>query len=93
MKKKKKDVFGISKISLEQRRDIADDLEGTSGCDDERTCEKYDIPMDELECIMADMGLERCEDCGWWCETGELVDDEGETAPCVSCRPHKDDDE
>jgi len=35
---------------------------------------------------MLDMGLEVCPGCGWWVESWELVDENGEVVLCDNCK-------
>jgi hypothetical protein len=46
-----------------------------------------DLPMELLQ--MLDDITMRCDECGWWCETGFLNDDQ----VCDQCEPSEDDDE
>ena len=64
----------------------ADDLIGTQKSIYEWT-EAHNLKIDdsELEFVLADY-IERCSECDTWCEPGELVDEDGETAPCDSCK-------
>ncbi len=41
--------------------------------------------MEDLEELMVDHGYERCPECEWWVECGELVDDDGEEKVCAGC--------
>ena len=47
----------------------------------------FDLEVDEIEDIMADANYERCPECGWFKECGELVDAEGEPRACSECNP------
>lgn len=50
---------------------------------------KFDLsPEDEedLESTLEDMNVERCPFCEWWCESWELVDEDGEVVGCDDCR-------
>ncbi len=66
---------------------VADDLKGTSDSVEQSLIrldlEEYD--QEEIESEL-DMHIEKCKECEWWCEVGELADEEGETVPCESCR-------
>lgn len=33
--------------------------------------------------------IERCPTCEWWCECGELVDEDGDETDCDSCGNNK----
>ncbi|MBA4385911.1 MAG: hypothetical protein C0410_14325, partial [Anaerolinea sp.] len=35
------------------------------------------VQIDSLESDFAEFNLERCRDCEWWFEAGELVDEDG----------------
>lgn len=73
-------------LTEDQKQKIADRLSGTSGSYDEKVLEEYGIEeIGDLEEIMGDMGYERCEGCGWWCENSELSEDE-EEGLCDDCR-------
>lgn len=43
----------------------------------------YDVDISNLE---SDLDIERCPECDWWCETGELVDEDCNPCECESCR-------
>lgn len=43
---------------------------------------------EEVEEKMLDMGIEICPGCGWWVESGELVDENGEVVFCENCRSY-----
>ena len=67
---------------------VADDLQGTADSVEQslerlKLDDKYDPNDVEAE---LDMYIERCGECDWWCEVGELADESGETVPCDSCR-------
>jgi hypothetical protein len=83
-------------MTAEQKIKFANALAGTADSV-ERAVEMIgldpdDFEPDDLEVIAAEQGYERCEECDWWCETGELVDDDGEVVPCESCRPRLQED-
>jgi hypothetical protein len=40
--------------------------------------EKLGIDIDDVEEHLEESNIERCFDCGWWYESGELIDEEGE---------------
>jgi hypothetical protein len=44
----------------------------------------YDIS--EVENDLLDASIKRCEQCDWWCEIGELVDEDNNPGPCEDCR-------
>lgn len=78
------------KLTDEQLRKLADRLEGTPDSI-ETGIEAIGLDSDAIDiCIIeekiGDLNLERCCDCDWWCEAGELVDEDGEVVPCESCR-------
>lgn len=60
---------------------IADALEGSSGNYDGGICEQHGIELGELECIAGEMGVIRCECCGWWVAADETIDG----ATCDDC--------
>lgn len=39
-----------------------------------------------VEELLLDANVEECPECGWWHDSGELVDEDGEPGSCVSCR-------
>ena len=81
-------------ITDEQIHEIADTLNGT--CNSiESVLERLALELDvsDVEDRLLDVNLERCPDCEWWCESWELVDDEGHVVGCDSCRPREEDDE
>jgi hypothetical protein len=44
------------------------------------------ISVDEAEELLAEDNQERCPECDWWVEAGELVGEEFEDQSCASCR-------
>lgn len=62
-------------ITDKQLADLADSIHGT--CDDlETACERLNIPVgdvNDLEAELLEHNTERCEGCGWWCESSELA--------------------
>jgi uncharacterized protein (UPF0212 family) len=53
--------------------------------------EKFDLEIEEIESIMLDANYERCPECGWYVECGELVDAGMNPRPCSECKPWQDD--
>lgn len=49
-----------------------------------------DLSDDDLEDEMLTANIETCPHCGWWMESGDLLDDDGNVVGCDQCR---DDDE
>jgi hypothetical protein len=47
---------------------------------------ELDVDVDTVEDQLVDVSVERCDGCGWWCESSELVDDTDEVVGCESCR-------
>lgn len=45
---------------------------------------------DALESLL-DIGIELCDGCDHWMESGELVNDDGEVVGCSQCRGGDDD--
>jgi len=83
-------------ITEHQLEDISEMLNGT--CDSiESALSRLDLEdkldVSEVEDRLLDVNLERCPHCEWWCESGELVDDDGNVVGCDSCRTHNDDDD
>jgi len=55
---------------------------------------RLELPEDyDVNAALADMEIERCPECDWWVECGELVDEDCEVGPCSSCRSYADEDE
>lgn len=73
----------MSTLTRQQQEEIVARLQGTSGVDDFRIAEDFDIELDDLEEIASEHGLERCKLCDWWFEAGELNDD----YECEDCQP------
>lgn len=48
--------------------------------------ERLSVDEDQVDDLMLDAGLERCQVCEWWCEVSELIGDDGLPVPCESCR-------
>lgn len=67
-------------INYEQCRELAERLVGTT-LDLDTACEQIGLEeqdASELESMLLDHNVERCQGCGWWCNTSELAPD-GET--------------
>ena len=65
--------------------EIEERLLGTADCV-ERALEDLGIEEDPTD-VMAEFNtIERCPECDWWVETGELVDEDCEEVPCSGCR-------
>ena len=45
-----------------------------------------DCTEEEVEEKMLELNLEVCPGCGWWVESYELVDENGELVYCDHCR-------
>lgn len=66
---------------------LADSLLGTHGYP-ETVLERHgalEVDEDEIDEHLLDHGIEKCPQCGWWVESGEVVDEDGEIVPCGSC--------
>ena len=74
------------KKKIELTNEDVDDL--TSYADGAwRIQRKYNIDIGELAEAALDKNVEQCPGCRWWCESGELVDDNGEPdGKCDNCR-------
>lgn len=69
---------------------LSDRLLGT--CDQiEAACEqlRLDIDEDDAHEMLAEANIERCSECDWWVESGELADEDGELVSCSGCRPRE----
>lgn len=83
------------KLTYEQARELAGSLQGT--CDsiqiaiERMNLDPDDFEVDEVEAQVCEHGVERCEGCGWWHESGELVNEAGDVVGCDQCRPAEDD--
>ena len=42
---------------------------------------------EDVENAMLDLNLEQCPNCGWWVESWELTDENGEPKFCDNCTP------
>ena len=69
---------------------IGDICETAVSCADAdmKIANQYDLEGDELEELLLDNEIERCKECGWWCKTYDLIDDETDEAIyiCSECR-------
>ena len=45
--------------------------------------ERFDVDEDDVEEILADLNVETCPGCGWWVESGELADENGDEQHCT----------
>src|SRR5262245_45587396 len=81
---------GDSPVPPETLQRLYQRLEGT--CDGiDRALESLglnpvDYADDEVEDQLCGAGLELCPGCGWWFESGELIDDDNEVVGCEDCR-------
>ena len=48
--------------------------------------ERFDVLEDDVEEALVDCGVEKCPECEWWVEVGELADENGDEQACESCR-------
>ncbi len=48
--------------------------------------QRFDVDEEDVEEILGDFNVEPCPGCGWWVESGELADENGDEQHCVSCR-------
>ncbi len=62
-----------------------EELVGTSGVYDASVAEALGIDISELEDRAADAEICRCAECGWWVNTSETEDRDGEPV-CEDCR-------
>ena len=53
---------------------------------------EFGLSIDEIEELMLDANYERCPECEWFVECGELIDANMEERPCYDCKPYRDDD-
>ena len=64
-------------------------LEGTSDYVTAELLDEVGAPasasVEDGDEAMVNANFERCCDCDWWCECGELVDEDGEEQPCTGC--------
>jgi hypothetical protein len=76
-----------SELTPEQVGEIVDTATGyATGF--ESVLRKYEgLTADELEELLLDNNVERCPGCDWYCESGELLDDEDNLVGCRDCRP------
>jgi hypothetical protein len=77
----------MRKLTLELRSEIASAVEGTCMTVGAMV-ERYDLDIsdDDLEDELLTAGIECCPGCGWWMESCELVDEDGEAGACDQCR-------
>ncbi|MFG1270792.1 hypothetical protein V5F40_22840 [Xanthobacter sp. DSM 14520] len=68
----------------EELKDAAKAFEGTCASLGEIS-DALAVSDDQVEDLLLDAGLERCSDCEWWCEVGELIGEDGMPSPCPSC--------
>lgn len=60
------------------------DLQGTTQTL-EAVCLEHGVTEEEV--LKHGLEVEMCEECGWWCETSELVSEDGsDTGRCEDCR-------
>lgn len=76
-------------ITEEVKQAVISKLAG-SAMGETSLCDECGVSMEDLEEIMTDAGYERCSECEWWCECGELLDDDSNVVACESCRRAED---
>lgn len=73
----------MKELTAQQKADIVEHLNGTSGVYDQSICEEHGLEMHELEELCEQEGLVRCEgECGWWVERDDCDDE----LVCSECR-------
>lgn len=81
----------MSRLSKDKLKQLGDTLHGT--CDEPtRVAEQLYGPGDykDLEDDLLGINIEQCSMCGWWSESWELVDDEGDLdGMCEDCRKER----
>lgn len=82
----------MKKLSNEELSQIVDQVAHV-GSGISWAMEEFDLSIDEIEEIMLDANYERCPECEWFVECGELIDANMEERPCYDCQPYGDDDE
>ncbi|WP_027894484.1 hypothetical protein [Calidithermus chliarophilus] len=77
--------MGIYDLPDELKEQVVGLLEGTYG-DEGAVAERFGLSLEQAEDIMLEANYERCPECGHWVECWELVDEDLEEVPCLSCR-------
>jgi hypothetical protein len=54
---------------------------------------QFDIEAEDLDELLANANIEKCDGCDWYFESGELIDDNEEVVGCKDCRPAEEEDE
>lgn len=82
-------------LTHEQKQRCADVLGETSGENQQvqELADEFGCGVVDIESAMADMNYERCPECDWWVEAGELINDKEEPCPCSSCQPRNGEDD
>lgn len=76
------------KLTREQEQEIAHALLGT--CETGVfQAEEYEVELQDIEEACLNQNVERCPVCDWWCESSELIDEEGNVVGCDQCRPEE----
>lgn len=74
-------------LSPKEEIEIIDALLGNNHHTEATLSDKYGISIEDIEELMGNKGYERCEQCDYWYEWSEVLDDVGEiTYVCQSCR-------
>lgn len=83
----------MAELTDSQLADLAANLEGTSATIEAGLewmgLDTADYDESEIEAELMGQNLERCPTCGWWVESWELADDEGNPKACDQCEPPK----
>jgi hypothetical protein len=83
----------MSNLSEEQLNYIYTRLQGT--CQSMESLLEFlelNVDPEDIEIEMEIMNLEKCPFCGWWMESYELINDDGDIVGCEQCRDDEQDD-
>lgn len=80
-------IFGARRSVPDMLDKLYEYLEGTANTP-YGAIVRFDLDMTEDEVIeaMLDRNLEPCPICGWWMESGELINDDLAVVGCQQCR-------
>lgn len=64
------------------------ELLGDTHPDIKKDMESLPIQLEEelIEDDLEEINIERCYLCGWWCESWELINSDGDVVGCHDCR-------
>ena len=71
----------MAALTYAEKHAVADELVGTASSG-QAIADRYGVSILEVEAAAEECEVKMCANCGWWCETSELNEDDN----CEDCR-------